>query len=330
MLRIYFTSEDIARTRIAMTHDPLWELVLSVHMLRGQRGDLLFTDWRRATATALRTSGQPGSSVSLLSALMPTMGYFPDFLNPIVPSSPHQLEAGLEEIRMTSVATLKRDLTTMALPAPVTPGVRQIAEGDPAALRELTATMHAYYDVAIGPHRRTVDAAIEHDRAVRVREMALHGVEGLLASLRPHVEYSGGELRVPEHPDQEISLGGRGLLLVPSYFCVNHPVTMFDEKLTPVLVYPVERRHDLLPSADGDRRQGLSALIGPTRAAVLEAASDGRTTTDLARRVGISPGSASEQASVLREAGLIVSRRDGNRVIHQVTPLGLAMLNCRS
>jgi hypothetical protein len=328
MLRIYFTSEDIARTRMESVHDPLWELVLSGRMLRGQRGDLLFTDWRKSTANVLR-SAQLGPGVGLLSALMPTMGYFPDFLNPAVPSTGNQLEAGLEEIRRTAVTTLERDLSRMTVPSTVEPGIRQLAEGDPAALRDLTSTMRAYYEIAIGPHRRTVDAAIEHDRAVRVREMALNGVEGLLETLRPLVEYSDGELRVPSHPDQEIHLGGRGLLLVPSYFCVNHPMTMFDAQLTPVLVYPVVRRHDLLPAPESDRRQGLSALIGPTRAAVLAAASDGRTTTDLARRVGISPGSASEQASVLREAGLIVSRRDGNRMIHQLTPLGMAMLNSR-
>jgi DNA-binding transcriptional ArsR family regulator len=328
MLRIYFTSEDIARTRMASVHDPLWELVLSVHMLRGQRGDLLYTDWRRSTANILR-SAQIGSGVSLLSALTPTMGYFPDFLNPVVDSSGDQLEAGLEEIRRTPIAALRRDLERMAVPHTIEPSLRQIAEGDPAALRELTTVMRAYYEIAVGPHRRTVDAAIEHDRAVRVHEMALKGVEGLLHSLRPLVEYSDGELRVPSHPDQEIRLSGRGLLLVPSYFCINHPVTMFDENLTPVLVYPVERRHDLLPEPQADRRQGLAALIGPTRAAVLAAVLEGRTTTDLARRVGISPGSASEQAAVLREAGLIVSRRDRNRMIHQLTPLGMAILNSR-
>ena len=325
MLRIYFTGDDIARTRIAMTHDPLWELVLSVHMLRGQRGDMLFSDWRRATANALR-SAQVGAGFSLLSALMPTMGYFPDFLNPVGATGPLTAEAGLEEIRQTPIATLQRDLVRMAVPGPMLPSLRSLAEGDPAALKDLTATMRTYYDLAIAPHRRTVDAAIEHDRAGRVREMAAHGVEGLLRSLRPHAEYSDGELRVPEHPDQEIHLGGRGLLLVPSYFCVNHPVTMFDENLAPVLVYPVERRHDLLAAPEGDRSKGLAALIGSTRAAVLAAASEGRTTTDLARRVGISTGSASEQAGVLREAGLIVSHRDGNRMIHQVTPLGLALL----
>lgn len=328
MLRIYFTGEDIARTRIALTHDPLWELVLSVHMLRGQRGDLLFTDWRRMTATSLRNA-QVGGGVGIVSALMPTFGYFPDFLTPTGPCGPLPIEAGLEEIRKTPVAVLDQDLARMTFPARLSPSVRRLAEGEPSSLSDLTTAMRAYYDLAIAPHRRTVDAAIEHDRTLRVREMARSGVEGLLSSFRPHAQYSDGELRVPLHRDQEIHLGGRGLLLVPSYFCVNQPMTMFNEELTPVLIYPVDRRHDLLPSAEG-RRRGLAALIGPTRAAVLEAASDGRTTTDLARRVGISPGSASEQATVLREAGLIVSRRDGNRVIHHVTPLGLAMLTNRS
>jgi DNA-binding transcriptional ArsR family regulator len=324
MLRIYFTGEDIARTRIAMTHDPLWELVLSIHMLRGQSGDLLFTDWRRSTAAALRKA-QVGAGFGLLSALMPTMGYFPDFLNPIGPSGPLAVDAGVEEIRQTPTATLARDLSRMSVPPAARPGVRALAEGDPEVLHELTTTMRTYYDVAIAPHRRTVDAAVEHDRAGRVRAMASQGVEGLMRSLRPHVDYSYGELRVPRHPDQEIHLDGRGLLLVPSYFCIHHPVTLFDESLAPVLVYPVERRHDLLPT-EGDRTKGLAALIGTTRAAVLAAAAEARTTSDIARRVGISPGSASEQAAVLREAGLITSRRDGNRMIHQVTQLGLALL----
>lgn len=81
MLRIFFTAEDIARTRLATAPDPLWELVLSVQMLRRQRGDLLFGGWRRQTAAALRRNGL-GAGVRLLIQLCPQLGYFPDFLNP--------------------------------------------------------------------------------------------------------------------------------------------------------------------------------------------------------------------------------------------------------
>ncbi|NUR73926.1 MAG: winged helix-turn-helix transcriptional regulator [Hamadaea sp.] len=324
MLRIYFTSADIARVRLAPTADPLWETILSIHMLRGQRGDLLFTEWRRTTAGALREAGL-GPAMGLLSSLTPTMGYFPDFLNPIVPG--HRLEDGLERMRSTPVAVLDRDLRRMGLPEHVQAGVRRIAEGSPAALRSLTDTILSYYQRAIEPHRRVVEAAVEHDRSVRIRTMADGGVARMLDGLRPMIEYSDGELRVPSHPDQEIHLGGRGLLLIPAYFGVNHPMTMFEESADPVLVYPVERRFDLLPDTASERRSGLAALIGQTRASLLYAtAGDGRSTTDLARRVGISVASASEQTSVLREAGLLTSRRDGNRMVHQLTALGEALL----
>lgn len=70
----------------------------------------------------------------------------------------------------------------------------------------------------------------------------------------------------------------------------------------------------------------LSALLGATRAAVLEAIADGGSTTDLALRLGISPSSASEHAAVLRGAGLTVSIRSRNQVRHRLTPLGAALL----
>jgi DNA-binding transcriptional ArsR family regulator len=324
MLRIYFTSADIARVRLAPTADPLWELILSIHMLRGQRGDLLFTDWRRTTAAALRDAGL-GPSMGMLSAMTPNMGYFPDFLNPIVPG--HHLENGLEKIRSTPLHVLERDLARMTAPARADVGVRRLAEGSPAALASLTESIRAYYRLAIEPHRRVVEAAVELDRSERIHAMANSGVAAMIDGLRPMIEYSDGELRVPSHPDQEIHLGGRGLLLIPAYFGVHHPMTMFEESADPVLVYPVQRRFDLLPEPSSDRRSGLAALIGPTRAAMLAAvASDGRSTSDLARRVGISAASASEQAAVLREAGLLSSHRDGNRRVHRITTLGEALL----
>jgi DNA-binding transcriptional ArsR family regulator len=131
-------------------------------------------------------------------------------------------------------------------------------------------------------------------------------------------------LRVHAHRDQEIHLDGRGLLLVPSYFLIHHPVTLFDDSLPPVLVYPIERMPETLPLPAPQR--ALGALIGSTRAAILEAAT-GVTTTDLGRLVGVAAATASEHAAVLREAGLIESHRDGSRMVHQLTRLGKALLN---
>jgi DNA-binding transcriptional ArsR family regulator len=74
-------------------------------------------------------------------------------------------------------------------------------------------------------------------------------------------------------------------------------------------------------------QSGLAGLLGPTRAAVLAALAGGSTTGEVARRLRISPAGASQHATVLRRAGLILSTRRGNNVLHTLTPLGTALLD---
>jgi DNA-binding transcriptional ArsR family regulator len=70
----------------------------------------------------------------------------------------------------------------------------------------------------------------------------------------------------------------------------------------------------------------LVALLGATRAEVLTAAT-GCTTTDLGARVGISAASASYHATILRNAGLLATKRVGSSVQHTRSDLGQALLN---
>ncbi|MBP2329302.1 DNA-binding transcriptional ArsR family regulator [Kibdelosporangium banguiense] len=325
MLRICFTSDDIARTRIAPAPDPLWELVMSLHMLRPQPGDLLFRHWRRTIGPAIRQAGL-GERLRLLLALTPTVGYFPDFLNPY--AAIHGLEPGLEAVRSTPKTAIHHDLQHLAQSRPLPRGARLLATGDPRTLTELTDTMRTCYSLTITPYQRTIDSAVSQDRQIRTTALCTGGVEGLLASLRPVMYWNSGQLCLPTHPrDQEVHLDGRGLLLIPSYFCLTGPVTLFDPDLPPVLVYPVAKPPDALPI--GQRPPGaLSALIGATRAAILETlAAHPTTTTDLARRIGASAATASEHTTILRQAGLITSDRDRNRKLHSPTALGLALLN---
>lgn len=321
MLRIVFTGEDIARLTIRPP-DPLWDMVLSIHMLRGQPGDLLFGDWRRSTVGAVR--GRLGRGGRLLGSLTPTMGYFPDFLNPA--AAANGLEHGLEAIRSTPVAVLGADLDHMSRSAPPAAEIRSLYDGDPATLTLLTGAMQTYYERAIAPYQSTLESAAANDRRVRANAMLTGGVEELLRSYRPMITFSGRELRVPGHADQVIHLEGRGLVLVPSFFCVRHPVTLFDGDLPPTLVYPCLREQEVLRPQSAPSRS-LAALIGGTRAAILATVGAGTGTVDLARRLRISAASASEHAKVLRDAGLITSNRIGPRVEHETTKLGLALLS---
>lgn len=122
-------------------------------------------------------------------------------------------------------------------------------------------------------------------------------------------------------------------------------MTFRNPDLTPVLVYPVEHAPCGLPLRPGQRpalapgagagaasasgvgsARTLGKLVGQTRSAVLLEVGGGCTTSELARRVGVSLASASQHASVLREAGLVHTLRQGSAVLHTLTPLGAALL----
>ncbi|MGS2614353.1 winged helix-turn-helix domain-containing protein [Micromonospora sp. LZ34] len=327
MLKIYFSGEDILRTRVAPGADPVWELVLSLHLLQGRSRDPLMANWRRSVARGLRQDSA-SEQLRLLFALNPPRGYFPDFLTPY--QSVAGFEAGLDAVRSTPVPLLQRDLALLAGGNNLPGTASALARGEPEALHQLTGAMEQYRSLAISPYWARIQAAVEADRSRRARALLDGGVEGLLASLRPAMRWESGMLEVLDYPDsRELHLDGRGLLLVPSFFCARTPVALLDPALPPVLVYPVDRLGGLVPGAAGSAagREALASLLGRTRAAVLEASDDGCTTGEMARRLQISPAAASQHATVLRNAGLLVSQRDRNTVLHTLTPLGRAMLD---
>jgi DNA-binding transcriptional ArsR family regulator len=128
--------------------------------------------------------------------------------------------------------------------------------------------------------------------------------------------------------ERDLHLDGRGLLLAPAFFCWLKPITVRAAEHAPVLVYPIDHRLDWSIAEGPPLDARLPALLGNTRAAVLQtvAAGAGYSATDIARRVGISMPSTSHHTTVLREAGLIATRQQGRHVMHAVTPLGLALL----
>ncbi|WP_174534724.1 ArsR/SmtB family transcription factor [Micromonospora chalcea] len=328
MLKIVFSGEDVLRTRVAPRADPLWELVLSLHLLQGRSRDPMMTTWRRTVAHGLRTDSD-AEQYRLLLALNPPRGYFPDFLTPF--ASREGFEVGLDAVRGTPTDMLRRDLTRLAEETTLPPSATALARGEPETLHHLTDSMARYQSLAVTPYWARVQAAVEADRARRARAMLDGGAEGLLASLRPNMRWNSGVLEVLDYPDtRELHLDGRGLLLVPSFFCSRTPVALVDPTLPPVLVYPVDRLAGLTPAsgtAGSPQGEALAALIGRTRSRVLQAADEGCTTGEVARRLHISAAAASQHTAVLRNAGLLVSQRERNTVLHTLTPLGRAVLD---
>ncbi|MFJ2896185.1 ArsR/SmtB family transcription factor [Streptomyces sp. NPDC087218] len=179
----------------------------------------------------------------------------------------------------------------------------------------------------IAPHHDRIRARIDGERAVLGRSVLDSGLDGLLAGLKPGMRWRPPVLEVDYAEDRDMQLDGRGLRLVPSYFCWHRPVAFADPALEPTLLYPLHR--DGSPEPEPPNAASLGALLGRTRAAALRTARLGATTSELARALGVSPATATHHTSVLREAGLISSSRYANTVLHTVTPTGAALLRPR-
>jgi DNA-binding transcriptional ArsR family regulator len=147
----------------------------------------------------------------------------------------------------------------------------------------------------------------------------------LLAGLPGVLSWDGLVLRTEYPEDRTLYLGGRGLVLLPSCSCCGNLVAWTDPELPPVLIYPAHS----VSSTGEDAAPHLVALLGRTRADCLRTLLVPRTTTELAQRLGISLGAASKHAAVLRDSGLADSSRRGKTVLHNATPLGVALLTGR-
>ncbi|GAA1629382.1 ArsR family transcriptional regulator [Catellatospora bangladeshensis] len=338
MLRIHFTGADLAATRIAAEPDPLWELSLSMHQLRLRDSNPFLAGWKHEITRRLHPGSRERRAVALPFALNPPRGYFPDFLTPY--ESVGGFEAGLDAVLGTPKRRLRREIDQLAgASADTRPLIEGIGRGSPEDLDALGASLRRYHDLALAPVWDQVTEAIRRDRALRARQLVDGGLAAVLGRLHPQVRYADGVLEVGVYgrsTDRDVHLEGRGLLLIPSYFKETRQLMVLaDAELPPVLVYPVDPTARITAeaavwgtaNAHRDAPSGpLTALMGRTRALVLEAVATGGTTSVLARRLGLTVPAASKHLAVLRNCGLVLSTRDRNTVHHDLTPLGRALL----
>ncbi|MEV0840264.1 transcriptional regulator [Actinocatenispora sera] len=322
-LRIHFTMEDLARTRLARGADPMWEIVLSRFRLR--EGSVLpFRPWFRQVQTRRAGWQEHRRQLSLLSALLPTGVYFPDFLTPA--AGLHGLDAGLDALRSTPRRRLSGELAQMSRTAPVPVAIRGLADGDAELLGAVAAAFRRWDAELIAPYRPVLDRAVAADLAVRAHALATGGLEALLAGLSPLARWRPPVLEVDYPETRDLVLDGRGLTLVPSFFCFRKMISLADASLSPTLLYPIDR--SLLWAETVRRSSGsLATLLGATRAELLRVAEAGVTTSQLAIRLGIAPSSVSRHAATLAAAGLLDRIRHGAAVWHLRTPLGQALLD---
>ncbi|MFF2191851.1 ArsR/SmtB family transcription factor [Streptomyces sp. NPDC058157] len=315
LLRIHFTGADLARTSVASRPDPLWETVLSLRMLQHRPGNPAAEAWGRAVRAR-----QPDGLRRLLPLVRP-LGYFPDFLTPSDGSA--DIEHGLDALTATPARHLRGDLEVLGTGGPLPTWTQDLAAGRPDALRGLAGALRGYHAAAVAPLEQTMRTTVRAEYAAQAKTAAEAGIEGVLSGLGPGMRWRPPVLEVQYPVDQELHLGGRGLLLVPTLFRARTPVSLLDPELPPVLTYPARRT----AAPDGSAGRKLVPLMGRTRSEILHHTSEGsRSTSELARLVGMSQASVSHHTAVLRAAGLISSARHRNSVLHTATSLGSLLL----
>lgn len=329
--RVHFTSDDLLRVSLAQEPNPLSETIFSLRLLHLRRTEGVYAQWRRWSHTRLPRS------VHLLRALVPAPhGFCPDFLTP---TGVTDLDAGLEEVLRTPKSFLRKDMEAFARLAstPVPPWSAALANGTPGALEAVSGAVRDWHHAAIAPVWHHLRAQFETARATAAKAMLTGGLDSVLSTLHPTIRWTPPvlELACPDH-DWDIHLGGRGLILAPSFFIGQEPAVNLDPDLPPVVIYPVTHDDIWSPSdnsgdAEAVCRAKLAALLGHGRATVLEVLAARQSTgSELARRTGLSPATVSHHTTVLRESGLITTQRTGMSVRHAITALGNGLVRGES
>ncbi|MFD9903113.1 winged helix-turn-helix domain-containing protein [Streptomyces sp. NPDC059063] len=327
--RIHFTVDDLARTRVAPSPLPLMELSAAVRILQQDHHPVRFGAWRRRALAGLRPEAR--MVLDLIRPRRPA----PTFLTRAEAGRPQEL---LERVRATPRTQIHEDLAHVATAQPLPAWARGLAD-DRDLLRQLYDGLEHLYAVLLSPHWPQLTSSATADRGIRARQALTGGMEELLASANPRrIRWNPPVLEVAMASglDGDLFLEGRGLLLVPTFFGLAWPALDIDAAPQPVLTCPAQHgqppgTQSLFAPQDRTRANpsALAALLGHTRAAVLDAIAEhpGCSTKELALFVGVAPPSASEHATTLRTAGLIHTVRHRNTALHTLTALGTGLLN---
>ncbi|WP_416978290.1 helix-turn-helix domain-containing protein [Streptomyces sp. T028] len=327
MIEFRFAVGDLATTSFA--YSPLQEAVFSLRSLHDPAAYPHHRPWLRRIRPLL-----DGLDHALLTSLVSPWLWVPDFLTPRPERARPAFADELDQVRATPLDVVAADFraafrTEQALPPVVARGL-----ADPAALLSRTAdALDAYWHSCLAadwwPRAQSI---LEADLAHRGRVLAEQGAGALLTGLDRRLSWHSGRLRLTttdfrmQAPWCDTSIAGRGMVLLPTVFA-RGAQPLIDPSRPPTLIYPARGRATLSESPPPVTDDTLARLLGRPRARLLLLLAEPASTTELAHRLGITPGAVSQHLTVLHDAGLLSRTRSGRIVRYGRTRLGDAL--CR-
>ncbi len=319
MLTYVFTVDDLARTRFAIS--PMHELVSGLRLLRDPARGAVHLPWIR---TALPAAYELGLEPWL--GLLPSRGYIPDFLSP-PPSTPLATFADeLELVRSTPADRIRIELEIVARRSGSSPALEAMRARPRREVGRLCDRFESFWRAAVEPSWPRIRSLLDADLRHRSRRLTEGGPVRLFEDLHPNVAWSGSRLEIQMPWTDTVELDGRGLLLLPSALEASHPVAVSDPPWQPTLIYPARGLALLWEPGANAGPEALAALIGATRADLLVALSAPRSTTELARSLGLTAGAVSQHLAILRRSGLAEGDRHGRSVLYLRTPAADRMI----
>ncbi|SDS74430.1 ArsR/SmtB family transcription factor [Microlunatus soli] len=312
MLRIQFTVEDLASTRLVPEPAPILETKLAAIGLHRGIGAPWGERWRHRALTAFPRSAEP------LRELVP------GFALTVSPSSlVDDFDAWREASASLGPHHRQAEMRLWYGSGGVPPLIRSGSQGDLDAERVFLRAMRSAFTAVVKPYWDDVRANHHAELIRQGRLIASQGIGSMLTTAIAGSRWCGDWLLIDTPYERTVRLGGRGLALTPVAFWSGPPLIGGFPDRPVVLAYAAPAT---LSIRVGSQSDPLAAILGSTRAAVLRLLATDHTTGDVARDLGVSAATASEHTSALRAARLITSRRDGKTVVHRVAELGRELI----
>lgn len=328
-LRIEVSGDDVTASRFAIS--PLWELTQALRQLAGRspRGETAaLRPWLARAAQRFERLRREADLDTVLALEAP--GWGADFLVAVPTGMTTTIEEMLAQVRATPPDQARADITEALRRHPrLDPRITRILTGDEAT-GYLAGVLEIAWHALLEPEWPVLRAILERDVIYRAGQLAARGWAAALAELHPRLSWRDGRIELARAASGDVSLNGRGLLFLPSVFAWPSLSFRLDPPWPPAMIYPargVAARWEHHGTADrAAQAHGLARLIGPARAAIVQALEQPASTSQLAMTLGQSIGAVGDHLAVLRAAGLVSRARSGRSVLYARTPVADALV----
>ncbi|WP_405429108.1 ArsR family transcriptional regulator [Micromonospora sp. NBC_00617] len=315
MSELRFSLADVAGVRLAVS--PVNETVMSMWALASPVRYAVHLPW---IDRARVTLGRPevAARVRPLTHLVGRGRWLPDFLTPAARPNVEMAEQ-LEQIAATPPSVVVQDLLATTPSRPLNPFGQALLTDPRGLLPQLVDAVRVWYDEAIAPDWPRMRVLLDADVAYRAAQLAENGAGRFFEQLHPSLHWHGDRVISDDTFERDFDLRGRGLALNPTVFTQRNVLWNLLEDSLPAGAYPVRAVGTLWEATAPPAGDPLARVIGPGRAALLHLLDTATTTTDLARRTGMSAGNVSQHLAALHAAGLVSRSRQGRHVRYRNT-----------